>query len=132
MEQIVALLVLHVGSVTFFKTRYMIHRRDLLASAACFFAAGVSAHAGIISGQLPWAPNAGDLPRPVRPGPWQFFTVDEARAVEALADRIIPPDPETPGGKDAGCAIYLDRQMAGPHGRGEGHYNRPPFMPGMK
>jgi hypothetical protein len=31
--------------------------------------------------------------------------------MEALVDRLIPPDPETPGGKDAGCAIFTDRQM---------------------
>jgi gluconate 2-dehydrogenase gamma chain len=49
-----------------------------------------------------------------------------------LADRIIPPDPQTPGGKDAGCAVFIDRQLAGPYGRAEGHYTRPPFMPGTK
>jgi gluconate 2-dehydrogenase gamma chain len=52
--------------------------------------------------------------------------------MEALADRIIPPDPETPGGKDAGCAVFIDRQLAGPYGRRAGHYNRPPFMSGLK
>jgi gluconate 2-dehydrogenase gamma chain len=110
----------------------MLRRRDLLASTAWLLAGGVAAQARIISGQLPWWPNAGEPPEPVRPGPWLFFTSDEARAVEALADRIIPPDPQTPGGKDAGCAVYLDRQMAGPYGSGLGHYNRPPFMPGTK
>jgi gluconate 2-dehydrogenase gamma chain len=111
---------------------FMLRRRDLLASAAWLLATGVSAQAGIISGRLPWLPNAGDPPTRVRPGPWHFFTADEARAAEALVDRIIPPDPDTPGGKDAGCAVYLDRQMAGAHGHGEGHYNRPPFMNGTK
>jgi gluconate 2-dehydrogenase gamma chain len=109
---------------------FMLRRRDLLASAAWLLATGAAAHAGIISGRLPWLPNAGDPPPPVRPGPWQFFTADEARAAEALVDRLIPPDPDTPGGKDAGCAIYLDRQMAGPYGHGDGLYNRPPFMTG--
>jgi gluconate 2-dehydrogenase gamma chain len=110
----------------------MLRRRDLLASAAWLLATGVAAQARVISSQLPWWPNAGDPPEAVRPGPWLYFTNDEARAVEALADRIIPPDPQTPGGKDAGCAVYLDRQMAGPHGSGEGLYTRPPFMPGTK
>src|SRR6185312_15976760 len=50
----------------------------------------------------------------------------------AMADRIIPPDPDTPGGKDSGCAVYIDRQMAGPYGRKEGLYNSPPFLMGTK
>src|SRR5690242_11527200 len=107
-------------------------RRGFLASAAWLVLTGVSAHARVISGRLPWEPNAGDPPPAVRPGAWYYFTTDEARAVEALADRIIPPDHQWAGGKDSGCAIYLDRQMAGPYGQGEGLYNRPPFMPGTK
>src|SRR4051795_1983158 len=108
------------------------HRRRLLTTAAWFFAGTVLSRANEIAGQLPWYPNAGNPPAPVRPGPWQFFTLDEATAVQALADRIIPPDPQTPGGKDAGCAVFVDRQLAGPYGRSEGHYNQPPFMPGTK
>jgi gluconate 2-dehydrogenase gamma chain len=56
----------------------------------------------------------------------------EAAAVEALAVRIIPPDPETPGGKDASCAVFIDRQLAGPYGHREGLYVQPPFMKGTK
>jgi gluconate 2-dehydrogenase gamma chain len=52
--------------------------------------------------------------------------------MEAIADRIIPPDPETPGGKDAGCAVFLDRQLAGPYGHRDGLYVRPPFQQGAK
>jgi gluconate 2-dehydrogenase gamma chain len=108
------------------------HRRQLLTTAAWLVAGTVLSRANEIAGQLPWYPNAGNPPAPVRPGPWQFFTLDEATAVEALADRIIPPDPQTPGGKDAGCAVFVDRQLAGPYGRAEGLYNRPPFMHGAK
>jgi gluconate 2-dehydrogenase gamma chain len=108
-----------------------IHRRQLLATAASLVAGTALARATVVGGGLPWHPDAGTPPTPVRPGPWHFFTASEAAAVEALADRIIPPDPQTPGGKDAGCAIYLDRQLAGPYGRGEGHYNGGPFMPGL-
>lgn len=110
----------------------MLRRRDLLATTAWLIVTGATAHARIISSVLPWGPNAGDPPIPARPGPWMFFTAPEAAAVEALADRIIPPDPKTPGGKESGCAVYLDRQMAGAYGRSEGLYNRPPFMKGTK
>ncbi|AXK81153.1 gluconate 2-dehydrogenase subunit 3 family protein [Pseudolabrys taiwanensis] len=109
-----------------------IHRRQLLASAACIVLTAVASKAVVAQHALPWHPNAGAPPTPVRPGPWLHFTADEAKAVEAIADRIIPPDPQTPGGKDAGCAVYLDRQLAGPYGRAEGDYNKGPFRDGLK
>ena len=107
-----------------------VSRRHLLASTAFWLVGGLSARAAIIADRLPWAPNAGSPPVPVKPGPWLFFTGPEGRAVEAIADRIIPSDPQTPGGKDAGCAVFIDRQMAGPYGRQDGLYTRPPFLKG--
>jgi gluconate 2-dehydrogenase gamma chain len=59
-----------------------------------------------------------------------FFTADEASLVEAAVDRLIPPDSLGPGGKDAGCAVFIDRLLAGPYGRGDGVYMKAPFMPG--
>lgn len=110
----------------------MLHRRELLAGAAWLALSSVSAHAGLISGHLPWEPNAGNPPQPARPGPQQFFSLDEADAIEAIVNRIIPLDPQTPGGKDSGCAVYLNRQLAGPYGRDEGLCMREPFMKGTK
>src|SRR3981081_4368554 len=110
----------------------MMKRRDFLAGTAILVLSTMNSRATVISGGLPWTPNAGSPPVPVRPGPWHYFTSDEGRAVEALADRIIPPDPQTPGGTDSGCAVFIDRQLAGPYGRSEGHYIQPPFMPGTK
>jgi len=110
----------------------MMKRRDFLAGTAILVFSTLNSRATVISGGLPWTPNAGTPPSPARPGPWHYFTSDEGRAIEALADRIIPPDPQTPGGKDSGCAVFIDRQLAGPYGRAEGHYNEPPFMPGTK
>src|SRR5579885_2266747 len=112
--------------------RMHFHRRDLLASTALLLLSASFSKAAVISGQLPWEPYAGDPPVPTVPGGWLFFTADEGRTIEAIADRIIPPDPETPGGKDAGCGVYIDRQLAGPYGHNGGHYNRPPFQKGMK
>lgn len=107
-------------------------RRSLLAGTAAALCLAAAAQARTVTGRLPWAPNAGEPPVPVRPGPWVFFTPEEGAAMEAIADRLIPPDPDTPGGRDAGCAVYIDRQLAGPYGRSEGLYMRPPFLEGTK
>lgn len=109
-----------------------VSRRRLLATTALLVGLGaVNAVARTIEGGLPWIPNAGDPPAPVRPGPWQFFTHDEATLVEAVVDRLIPPDDLGVGGKDAGCAVFLDRQLAGAYGQAAGLYMRPPFMKGV-
>ena len=107
-------------------------RRDVLAGTATLLLGTPVARAGTILGQLPWVPNAGNPPVPARTGPWLFFNSAEGAAIEAIADRIIPPDPQTPGGKDAGCAVFLDRQLAGPYGRQDGLYVSGPFQPGEK
>jgi gluconate 2-dehydrogenase gamma chain len=107
-------------------------RHLLLASAALLVATGTSATARTVAGALPWEPNGGNLPPAAKLGPWQFFTADEGRAMEALADRIIPPDDSVPGGKDSGSAVFVDRQLAGDYGKQEGHYVRPPFIEGTK
>jgi gluconate 2-dehydrogenase gamma chain len=108
-----------------------ISRRRLLASAAAVLLTGTAAARALtISQGMPWAPGTATPPVPVRPGPWMFFTADEASLVEAAVDRLIPRDDRGPGGKDAGCAVFIDRQLAGPYGRAEGLYMKPPFMPG--
>ncbi len=104
----------------------------MTAGTALLLIGASAARADTVLGRLPWAPDAGDPPMPVKPGPWQFFTQAEGAAVEAIADRIIPPDPQTPGGKDCGCAVFLDRQLAGPYGHRDGLYVNPPFEHGEK
>ncbi|HLY16018.1 MAG TPA: gluconate 2-dehydrogenase subunit 3 family protein [Bryobacteraceae bacterium] len=42
--------------------------------------------------------------------PWRFFTVEEARTVEAVCAQIIPED-QDPGGRQAGVAVFIDRQL---------------------
>lgn len=105
-------------------------RRSLLASTASALLSACSASATTVSGKIPWQPGPSDPPPKVTPGPWQYFSPEEGAAVEALVDRLIPPDAQTPGGKDAGCAVFIDRQLAGPYGRSAGLYMRPPFQDG--
>ena len=49
-------------------------------------------------------------------GPFQTFSPDEARLVEALAEQVVPAD-DAPGAKQAGVLYYIDRQLAGPLSR---------------
>jgi gluconate 2-dehydrogenase gamma chain len=76
---------------------------------------------------MPWQPNEAYPPPTVEPGPLQFLTRDEAATLEAIVDRLIPADELGPGGKDAGCVTFIDRQLAGPFGVNEGLYNEGPF-----
>jgi gluconate 2-dehydrogenase gamma chain len=109
-------------------------RRDLLKGTALVLAGHTAARAGLIAGSLPWHPGATTAPsaHDTTPGAWKFFTAAEAMTVEAIADRFIPPDPQTLGGKDAGCAVFIDRQLAGPYGQRVGLYTTPPFEKGGK
>jgi gluconate 2-dehydrogenase gamma chain len=110
-----------------------ISRRRLLGSSAIvLFMLPLAARATVVKGGLPWRPGSADPPIVVTPGGWHYFTRQEATTVEAFVDRLIPPDPQTPGGKDSGCAVFIDRQLAGPYGRNESYYMEGPFQPGTK
>jgi gluconate 2-dehydrogenase gamma chain len=59
--------------------------------------------------------------------PLRFFTQQEALIVAAAASRIIPSDESGPGAQEAGVAVYVDRQLAGPWGRDRYRYTQGPF-----
>jgi gluconate 2-dehydrogenase gamma chain len=61
---------------------------------------------------------------------YQFFGPDEATFVEALVNVMCPADQYTPSGVDCGLANYIDRQLAGAFGQGEGRYTRGPWHEG--
>jgi gluconate 2-dehydrogenase gamma chain len=57
----------------------------------------------------------------------RFFTEEEALVVAAAAARIFPGDDSSPGAKEAGVVIYIDRQLAGPYGHDRYRYTQGPF-----
>src|SRR5437764_457869 len=112
------------AAVAFQRTR----RRLLASTAFALFAGGISkAVARTIAGSIPWTPFAAAPPEPVPGEGWAFFTPEEASAVEAIVERLIPADDLSPSGKDAGCAMFIDRQLAGPFGDSRKLYMQPPF-----
>jgi gluconate 2-dehydrogenase gamma chain len=108
-------------------------RRYFLASASALpiLAFAGDAMARSISGTLPWEAFAGEPPRPVSPMGWYFFTPAEAATMEAIVDRLIPADHLSVGGKDAGCAVFIDRQLAGSFGKANRLYTQGPFARGL-
>lgn len=74
-------------------------------------------------------PASGLLLKAQQKVPLRFFTAAEAAIVVAAAERIMPAVDGTPGATDAAVVIYIDRQLAGPHGRDKYRYTKAPWRP---
>lgn len=74
--------------------------------------------------QYPDVPGPKDVPPP---GVLGFFTLDEARTVEALTATILPGTPEDPGAREAGVVFYIDGLLWYDRGFGTRTYYSPPF-----
>ncbi|WP_248312658.1 gluconate 2-dehydrogenase subunit 3 family protein [Bosea spartocytisi] len=94
-------------------------------------ASAPGARAAEHSGSLPWKPFAALPPATLPGGRWYVFTPEEARTVEAIVDRLIPADELSIGGREAGCAGFIDRQLAGSYGSSERLYTQGPFAAGL-
>ncbi len=113
------------------KETVIARRRFLLASISLLATAPAIARAERYSGSLPWMPGVDGAPQPVDPAGWTFFTPEEAAVIDALVDRLIPADDLSPGGKDVGITVYIDRQLSGGFGKDQGLYMSPPFQEGL-
>ncbi|MBD1551097.1 gluconate 2-dehydrogenase subunit 3 family protein [Pseudomonas typographi] len=109
-------------------------RRDFLSSALALAAASTlpAARADVVSGGQPWEPGKASVPPLAAPrqGGLAFFTQAELDMAGALADRLIPADDLSIGGKEAGCAVFIDRQLAGDYGKGATLYRLGRFVKG--
>lgn len=108
-------------------------RRRFLSSTGMMLliASAPGARAAEYAGALPWKPFAALPPDPPPGGRWYVFTPEEARTVEAVVDRLIPADELSIGGKEAGCASFIDRQLAGSYGSSDRLYMQGPFAAGL-
>ena len=55
--------------------------------------------------------------------PWRFLKIEEARALAAMSDQIIPPD-QDPRASWAGVVNFIDRQLCGPYKNLRATYRR--------
>ena len=109
----------------------VLRRRQLLASTASIASLfGLGASADSIVG-YPYQPDHNTLPVGAPPSGWTFFNADEVAAIGALVDRLIPSDDLSPGGRQAGIDVYIDRQLSGNFGNDVGMYIQPPFADGL-
>jgi gluconate 2-dehydrogenase gamma chain len=58
-----------------------------------------------------------------------FLSASEWSFLEAWVDVLIPADGTGPGAVEAGVVGFIDRQLAGPYGRGDYWYMAEPFHP---
>jgi len=119
-----------------------ISRRGLITGGAAIGAAGAAAAATVqhdgalggppqaIRGEVPWVEGAADAPVGASGTGYVYFTATEASLLEAIVDRLIPPDPTGPSASEAGVPFFIDRQLAGQYGQGQHFYLGGPWPKG--
>ena len=109
-------------------------RRRLLTAGAVIGAVPVAtaAAAAALGGRdAPFREGQANAPTAVENTQgWTWFTDAEAAFVSAAVGRLIPADDLGPGAVEAGVPVFIDRQLAGPYGRGERWYMQGPWGPG--
>jgi len=76
------------------------------------------------------AQPGGMAPLGSEPEAYIYFTEPEAAFVEAAVERLIPTDAAGPGARSAGCAFFIDQQLAGAFGTAAKMYRNGPWAPG--
>jgi gluconate 2-dehydrogenase gamma chain len=71
---------------------------------------------------------AGQKPLGERPEAYSYFTEPEWKFVEAAVERLIPTDALGAGGREAGCAYYIDQQLGGQFGYAAKMYTQGPWL----
>ena len=108
-------------------------RRRLLTAGAAITAVPVAAAAAALGGSdVPFKEGQANAPASIdNASGWTWFTDVEAAFITAAVARLIPADDLGPGAVEAGVPTFIDRQLAGPYGRGERWYMQGPWSPGL-
>ncbi len=113
------------------KTLPGVTRRQVLTwSGAAFALSAGSAKATSLSGPPGWQPFSDNPPETLDNKGWLFLNENEVTTLEAIVDRLIPADELSPGGKEMGCVVFIDRQLHGFYGNFERLYMEGPFQDG--
>ncbi len=117
-----------------------ISRRKLLLGGALVgaaYATGAAVHDGelgapsqTIKGAMPWREGAADVPPMASGTDYRFFTAAEQAFIEPAIERLIPADDVGPSAMQSNVHVFLDRQLAGPYGRGDHYYLGGPWPKG--
>ena len=109
-----------------------VSRRRLLTAGAAITAVPVAAAAAALGGSdVPFKEGQANAPAAVDAGAsFTWFTDVEAAFITAAVARLIPADDLGPGAVEAGVPTFIDRQLAGPYGRGERWYMQGPWSAG--
>src|SRR5277367_1812275 len=100
------------------------------ATAAAVHDGELGAPPQTIRGAVPWKDGTADAPPEASGAGYTYFTPIEAAFVEAAVARLIPNDPVGPGALEANVPFFLDRQLAGPFGRGDHYFLGGPWPKG--
>lgn len=105
--------------------------RRLVLGATATSALALGAKADTRHLNTAWTPGYADRPDAADPKQgYLFFTANESAFVEAAIARLIPKDELGPGALETGVAVFIDRQLAGPYGKGDHFYLQGPFPHG--
>ena len=110
-----------------------VSRRRLLTAGAAITAVPVAAAAAALGGSdVAFKEGQANAPAAVdNTSGWTWFTDAEAAFIGAVVARLIPADDLGPGAVEAGVPTFIDRQLAGPYGRGERWYMQGPWSAGL-
>jgi gluconate 2-dehydrogenase gamma chain len=115
-------------------------RRRFMLGSALAGAGGAAVAAGIHDGELgappqsftgavPWQEGAADAPS-ADTGKAGYLTATERAFIVAATTRLIPPSPVGPSAVEADVPVFIDRQLAGPFGRGDHYFLGGPWPKG--
>jgi gluconate 2-dehydrogenase gamma chain len=117
--------------------RHFLLGSAVAATAGVAGALGAKVHDGELGapprtyqGGVPWQEGLADAPPGVSGTDYKFFTPAEREFIEAAVSRLIPNDEVGPGAVEANVPFFLDRQLAGPFGRGDHYYLGGPWAKG--